>query len=93
MDGQFLQFARSLSPSKEKWCKCSWDTVAEKEDIPLVVKEEKLKQGGHTALHNETVMVIKWMDKKQVSSISIFHSDTMVAILKGGKERNKPRHI
>jgi hypothetical protein len=35
--------------------------------------------------------VMKWMDKKSVSFILTFHSDTMVAVSKRGRDPYKPR--
>lgn len=64
-------------------------TLIEQEDFPLAVKEANLKQGEHICPPSQTVMVIKWMDKKQVHPS--FHSDTMVPVLEGGKALNKPR--
>jgi hypothetical protein len=51
----------------------------------LVVKEANLKHCEHIAVKIQGVM-IEWMDKKAMSFISTFHSDTMVRVLKRGKD-------
>jgi hypothetical protein len=57
------------------------------------VKEAEFKRGEHIVVQSQGVMVLKWMDKKPVSFISTFHSDTMVADSKRGKDLHKPRGI
>jgi hypothetical protein len=64
-----------------------------RKNVPLVVKETKLKRGEHIAVQSQGVMVLKWMDKKPVSFISTFHSDTMVEVSKRGKVLYKPRGV
>jgi hypothetical protein len=51
-----------------------------RKNVPLVVKEAKLKESKHIAVQSQGVMMLNWMDKKPVSFISTFHSDTMVAV-------------
>jgi hypothetical protein len=61
-------------------------------NVPLIVKA-KLKQGKHTTMQSQGVTVMKWMGKKPLSFICIFHSTTMVAILKKGRDLHKPGSI
>jgi hypothetical protein len=61
-------------------------------NIPLVVKA-KLKQGKHTTMQSQGVTVMKWMDKKPMSFIHIFHSNNMVAVFKKGRDQHKQGRI
>jgi hypothetical protein len=61
-------------------------------DVPLVVKE-KLKKSELTTAQNKGVSMITWMDKKPMSYIYIFHTDTMITVSKTGRDPYKPRSI
>jgi hypothetical protein len=61
-------------------------------NVPLVAKA-KVKHGKHTTMHSQGVTVMKWMGKKPMSFISIFHSDTMVAVCKKRRDLHKPGSI
>jgi hypothetical protein len=50
----------------------------------LAVKEENLEHCKHIAVKSQGVM-IEWVDKKPITFISTFHSDTMVRVFKRGK--------
>lgn len=62
-------------------------------EVPEEIKQEKLKKGELVAYHSQGVMVLKWLDKKQVSFISSFHNASMQTIEKRGKEIKKPTCI
>jgi hypothetical protein len=51
-----------------------------RKNVPLDVKKAKLKDSEHIALQSQGVMMLNWMNKKLVSFISTFHSDSMVAV-------------
>jgi len=44
-----------------------------RKDVPLRVKEKKLKKGELVAQHSGPVYVLKWKDKKDVTMISTYH--------------------
>lgn len=56
-----------------------------RKDVPDPIKVAKLKKGEIVAYHSQGVMVLKWMDKKQVSFISTFHDATMISREKRSK--------
>jgi hypothetical protein len=52
--------------------------------------EIKVKQVEYIAATSRGMMT-KWKDKKPISFVTTFHSDTMVTVSKRGKEIYKPR--
>jgi hypothetical protein len=62
-----------------------------RKDVPKKVKETKLKQGELIGQHDLCpVSVIKWHDRKIVTTISTFHNDGTRTISKRGKDKQKP---
>ncbi|XP_021932761.1 piggyBac transposable element-derived protein 4-like [Zootermopsis nevadensis] len=65
-----------------------------RKDVPLAVKDKKLKKGELIAQHSGPVSVLKWSDKKNVTMISTYHGDdTQKVKTKGGQEREKPASV
>jgi hypothetical protein len=58
--------------------------------MPNKVKETKLKKGELIGQHAGPVSVIKWHDKKIITTISTFHSDETRIVYKRGKNIEKP---
>jgi len=58
--------------------------------VPKKVKETKLKKGELIGQHAGPVSVIKWHDKKIVTTISTFHSDETRTVYKRGQNKEKP---
>ncbi|XP_021918752.1 piggyBac transposable element-derived protein 4-like [Zootermopsis nevadensis] len=65
-----------------------------RKDVPLAVKEKKLKKGELIAQHSGPVSVLKWSDKKNVTMISTYHGDdTQKVKTKGGQEKENPASV
>jgi hypothetical protein len=82
MDGFYS--LTDLSPSKENLCR--WDDVTEHEESSLGCERDISETGQmYCCVEVQGVMVMTCMDKKSVSLIYTFHSDTMIAVSKRGK--------
>jgi hypothetical protein len=66
-------------------------TATEQEECSSGCERSSIEIGEHIAVQNEELMVRKWMDKKPVSFISIFHCKSTVASLKAGRDLHKPK--
>jgi hypothetical protein len=59
--------------------------------IPIELKNKKLKKGEYHAVFRGKVMIIRWVDKKDITLISTKHNDTFnQKIGRGGHVHDKP---
>jgi hypothetical protein len=84
------------SPSQAKTLKMTYKTDCvgtlqlNRKDLPLKVKNTKLKKGEIVAQHSGPASVTKWSDKKIVTVISTCHSHDTRTMTIRGKEVVKP---
>ncbi|XP_015111779.1 piggyBac transposable element-derived protein 4-like [Diachasma alloeum] len=63
-----------------------------RKNVPVVVKEKKIKKGEIVAQHCDAVTVMRWSDKKMVSMISTYHDDAMTTSLNKRKQETIKRN-
>jgi hypothetical protein len=83
--------SRALAETLKQWVlDCVRTLKLNRKGVPKKAKETKLKKSEHTGQHVGPVSVIKWHDKKIMTTILTFHSNVTSTIHKRGKNTKKP---
>jgi len=61
-----------------------------RKNIPKEVNDKKLKTRKTIARHSGPFMVLKWWDKKSVTTVSTYHRADTQRVSKQGDEMQKP---
>ena len=68
----------------DKLVDCETDTIGTvpvtRKDVPLKIKDTKLKKGEIVAAYRKKSGLLKWKDKKDVCVLSTLHNDSMVKV-------------
>ena len=80
--------------SKEVKIEHSTDCVGtlklNRRNVPKEVKDKKLEKGEIIARHSGPVTVLKWVEKRNVTMVSKYHSADTQRVSNKGKETEKP---